>query len=62
MTAALPIDPELRQRNEQRARDAIARMGERYLCHPANRVKSKRERDREPRRVLHQIPSTQEEA
>jgi hypothetical protein len=30
---------EIRSRNEERLRDAIARMGTKYLLHPANRVK-----------------------
>lgn len=29
---------ELQQRNLQRAKEKIAEMGSRYLCHPANRV------------------------
>jgi hypothetical protein len=29
-------DPALRERNEERARQAIERLGKRYLCHPAN--------------------------
>lgn len=29
---------ELRQRNEDRAKQKIAEMGERWLCHSANRV------------------------
>jgi hypothetical protein len=30
---------EIRSRNEERVRDAIAKMGTKYLLHPANRVK-----------------------
>jgi hypothetical protein len=30
---------DLRSRNEERLRDAIAKMGTKYLLHPANRVK-----------------------
>jgi hypothetical protein len=30
---------EIRSRNEERLRDAIAKMGTKYLLHPANRVK-----------------------
>lgn len=37
----------LRERNEQRAREAIATLGERYACHPAHSPHP-------PRRVLTQ--------
>lgn len=30
---------EIRSRNEERLRDAIIKMGTKYLLHPANRVK-----------------------
>lgn len=30
---------EMRSRNEERVREAIAKMGTKYLLHPANRVK-----------------------
>lgn len=30
---------EIRSRNEERVRDAIAKMGTKYLLHPTNRVK-----------------------
>jgi len=32
---------ELQQRNMQRVKDAIEKLGNKYLCHPDNRVKRK---------------------
>ncbi len=32
---------EIRQRNLERAKQAIAKLGSKYLCHPSNQVKRK---------------------
>jgi hypothetical protein len=45
---ALPVDHELQQRNAERARAAIARMGTRWALHPANAPLAAQPRRRAP--------------
>ena len=44
----IPIDPDLQARLEARRKEAIAKLGERYLLHPVNR----QVRKTPPQRVL----------
>lgn len=34
----IPVDPRVRAEHERRVKEAIERLGERYLCHPNNRI------------------------
>jgi len=44
----IPIDPAAEARRQEKLREAIAALGQRYLLHPANRV----QRVQQPQRVL----------